>query len=260
MKYTQFLVFEICRDCNLADQHQKCPSGTPDRYGDLDTTTPMTDAEIVECAGQAYKSLGFRGNIAWHYYNEPMLAWDRILRLMPAIREQTKRAKFTLWTNGTLLSPETPGLDQLDQIWISNYQNRDWTWLREIVPRVTVLGPHLDNRREPLATPNNNRCLRPYNELVIDHYGNGHLCCMDWRGSCILGNVRGDGFDVVVDQFTIVREAVAQQPMMHDCAPAACLRCIGHQAHIGDLVPTVQALTQKDKPWEITTQSNPESA
>ncbi len=252
MKYTQFLVFEICRKCNLADQHQKCPSGTPNRYGELDVSKAMSDPEIVDCAVQAYDSLGFTGNIAWHYYNEPMLAWHRIQTLMQAIWNKTKKGdpKFTLWTNGTLLTPETPGLDQLDQVWISNYQGRDWAWLRDIVPRVVVMGGELDNRREPLESPNNSRCLRPYNELVIDHYGNGHLCCMDWRGSCALGNVRTDGFESVVDEFQFFRKVISQHPMA--CGtPDVCYYCRGRQNHIADLVPAVQAITQNDSPWNL---------
>jgi len=253
VKYTQFLVFEIGRQCNLADHHQRCPSGTPDRYGELDTSRALTDDVIVAAARLAYNQMGFRGNIAWHYYNEPMLQWGRIRGLIGKIREVAKRAKFTLWTNGTLLIEETEGLDLLHQIWVTNYQRKELSWLQSIAPRVVIMDGYLDDRRLPLAEPITNRCLRPYSELIIDHYGNGHLCCMDWRGECRLGNVHTDGFAYVVERFQEAREQVARQPMAED-APSVCSHCRGHANHIAPLVGSVQKLTIKDQPWIRQTQ------
>lgn len=243
MKYTQFLAFEICRNCNLANQHTRCPSDKAERWAnDSPGGRPLTDTEIVECIGSAYHHLGFHGNVAWHYYNEPMLAWHRLVALMEAARLQVLQAKFTLWTNGTLLDPYTTGLDLLDQIWISNYQGRDFTWLRDRVPRVVVFNGELDNRLARLETPNENPCLRPFNELVIDNHGNGRLCCMDWRGEAKLGNVFADGFAAVVENYRELRALVAARPWS-PAVPDVCRYCIGRQGCIADLVSSVQAET-----------------
>jgi hypothetical protein len=32
MKLTQFLIFELCRECNLGAVHGKCPNSHPERY------------------------------------------------------------------------------------------------------------------------------------------------------------------------------------------------------------------------------------
>jgi len=249
VKYTQFLCFEVGRECNLAGYHQDCPSGTLDRYGSLDVSTAITDKQVVDSAVEAYAALGFAGNVAWHYYNEPMLQWDRLQALMAAIREKVTSARFTLWTNGTLLHKGTAGLDLLDQIWVTNYRGRDWNWLHERVPRVVVFAPYLDERRRPLEKDKLDFCLRPYNELIVDNYGNGHLCCADWRGACVLGNIRdADGFAGVVERFQAARNQASQQPMPDD-APNVCRRCRIRQRHIADLVPAVQKITEEDKPW-----------
>ncbi len=248
MKYTQFLTFEICKDCNLAAEHKRCPSADPRRWESTEGSIRLTDEAILGCAVDAYRNHGFRGNIAWHYYNEPMLQWDRIRPLITAIMGHAPQARFTLWTNGTLLTRETPGLDLLDQIWVSNYQQRDWSWLRDRVPRVVILDGRLDGRLGKLSTPSETPCLRPFNELVIDHYGNGRLCCMDWRGQAKLGNVFGDGFGIVVKNYRELRAMVATQPWS-PAVPDVCRYCIGRQSHIADLVPSVQGLTNQDRPW-----------
>ncbi len=261
MKYTQFLVFETGRECNLAHHHEACPSGTADRYGNLDTSKPITDEEIEDCAFEAYKTHGFQGNIAWHYYNEPMLQWDRIQGLMIQIGRRVPDVKFTLWTNGTLLTQETPGLHFLDQIWISNYQHRTWDWLEfadpKIVNRVVVMPGHLDGRRKRAGVVSREQCLRPYSELIIDHYGNGHLCCMDWKGECPLGNIRKPwSFRDVVETFQYERWFAAQGPVADGdrrspLPPRVCESCPGHTSHIADLVPPVQQTTLEDEPWKV---------
>lgn len=253
MKYTQFLVFEICRDCNLAAQHEACPSAREARWSNVNTSTgPLDDETIISCATRAYQEFGFAGHVAFHYYNEPMLQWDRIRSLITAIIGQAPQARFTLWTNGTLLNEQTPGLDLLDQIWVTNYQGRDFGWLRDRVARVAVFGPHLDGRLHQLDQPNESPCLRPFNELIIDYHGNGRLCCMDWQGKCQLGNVfvdrAVDGFEDVVGLYRFWRGALARQPWIPQ-APDVCRYCIGRQNHIADLVPSVQEITNREKPW-----------
>lgn len=121
MKHTQFLIFEIGPDCNLACQHrERCPSGDPDRYGRLDTSELLGDDQIINSVKVAHE-LGFKGLIGWHYYNEPTLYWDRLTRLTNAIRGKVPAARFILWTNGTSLPNDLSELSVFTQMWVSNY-------------------------------------------------------------------------------------------------------------------------------------------
>lgn len=228
MRHTQFLVFEITDQCNLAEAHKhRCPVALPDRYGTLDTSRPLTDDLIVECVRTAYQKLGFQGHVAWHYYCEPLLCWPRLRPLMARIVAEVPAAKFLLWTNGTLLdSMPTEELTAFDSIVITNYFGRDFRPLSEQIPEVNirVLRAGLDDRAECRLQPGNARCLRQFVELIIDHYGNGHLCCMDFRGQCRLGNVWDDGFEQVVLNFLEVRDMVSTAPMPPE-APEVCRTC-----------------------------------
>lgn len=245
LSLTQFLVFEICRACNLCQKHSAhCPSADQDRYGRLDTSNELTDEVIVQSIREA-RQMGFRGEIAWHYYNEPMLAWDRLRPLMATIRQQWPDQRFALWTNGTSFPADLSELAIFDDVWVSNYENKPWsTILGPHVKRLHVLNGQLDGRKRPAERASDASCLRPYNELIIDHYGNGHLCCADWRGEVWLGNVFRDGFAAVAAQYLGVRDTVRQKPLPSN-APAACRLCRVRQSHVGDLVTDVAEATRQ---------------
>jgi len=101
LRNLQLLVFEAGDGCNLACQHDKCPAHTGDRWG-ADPAAYLTDEQIIDAAVTCITDYQFSGLVCWHYYNEPMLYIDRILRLSQAIRERAPEARFGLWTNGTI--------------------------------------------------------------------------------------------------------------------------------------------------------------
>jgi len=225
MRYTQFIATEICRECNYAKIHEhKCPSGDEDRYGRLDTSQPMTDDQIVDLVVTAYAEMGFRGLWAAHLYNEPCLAFDRIEKVFLRIRSRVPAARSVLWTNGTKLPKDLNRLQIFSQMWVSNYLNRDWRFLEEYVPKVTVMPDVLDIRNEGRIRVDNRRCLRMFNELIFDYYGNAHICCVDIRGEVHLGNIHRDSFQSIVDQFRWVRKDVIRDPMPA-AAPSICRLC-----------------------------------
>lgn len=241
LRYTQYLIHEIGPQCNLARSHCKCPSGDRDRYGQLDTSTPLSDDVIVENISKAYQ-MQFAGQCGFHYYNEPLVYWKRLKGLLPKIKASTPQAEFILWTNGTLIdavvSPSE--LSAFSSIWISNYIGADWFWIKEHVKDVHVVSGQLDDRKTT-GRENLERCLRPYNELIIDAYGNAHLCCADWKGECDLGNVHKDGFECVVAKFAGVRKLVSESPLPQS-APAICKTCNVKQGNVGTLVKPVASL------------------
>ena len=243
MEYTQFLIFEACRGCNLATEHTRCPSSDLERWARVDTSRKLSDPLVVETARRAYHDHNFRGLVGFHYYNEPTLVYDRLLFLIHRIREVVPWAGFVLWTNGTRLHPGMEELDVWAQIWITNYRNQDWGWLHGNGPRVTVLGGGLDGRRGR-APHSAKACLRMFNELIFDFYGNARICCMDWRGEAPIGNLHDEPLHVILERFRAIRRAARRQPMGPD-VPACCFTCPGRQYGIVDMVRTVADETRK---------------
>jgi len=263
VQYVQSLVFEISPHCNLCKEHAaRCPIALPDRYGNLDTSRPLSDEKILEVCRLAYGELGFRGVIGWHYYNEPLLSWDRIEPLMRRIQEAVPAARFVLWTNGTLI-----GLDPADarrlgvfsKIFVSNYQNRQWAAHAHEIPGTEweILSGKLDERALPdrVHSEPQGRCLKPFRELVLDHYGNAHLCCNDFRGRYPLGNVWDVDFREIVEDFTEARNAVMFDPMRDP--PTVCRGCrfrtgLGNTIDAGPRQRTCDLLNRLGIPTEAT--------
>jgi hypothetical protein len=251
MKYTQFLIFEVCLECNLGGVHGKCPNMHPDRYRGGDRTRPMTDEQIIDAAAKAYAA-GFRGAIGFHYYNEPLLAKDRIFRLVAAIRAGNPAARFVLWTNGTKVPGDAAGLDELkgifDLAWVTAYDGGDYSRLRRVVPKVNVVKWGLDNRAsDPLQKDNRASCCRMFSELIFDYYGNAHFCCIDWRGDIKIGNLHDQDFAAIWGRFAEYRGAASHEPMLPG-APAACLRCVGRHPTIAPLIPEIMMDAKRDLP------------
>jgi len=259
--WPQFIGFELVRACNRATEHTACPSGDSDRYGGLDQSHKLDDATVLTAVKFAHDN-GFTGHIVWHYYNEPLLAWSRTKALMLRIRQDTPAAKFTLWSNGDLIRRPWPELDSdpgaalrksngvdpedlslFDTCWISNYAKINWRFLTCHILTVHILDGNLDNRKLYMPA-NRRRCLRPFNELIIDHYGNAHLCCADWQGSTNLGNVYTNGYPSVVAAYVKVRDRVAKNPMP-DGVPQLCLTCPIRSSQLGVLVPEMVADQQR---------------
>ena len=206
--WPQLLIFEITDKCNRAKEHTRCPSGDADRYGTLDTSRPLDDLIIFDCIEYAYAH-GFIGSIGYHFYNEPLLAWPRTRLLITRIRDSFPDSKHILWTNGDAIhQPGQSGkidpaeLSVFNACWISNYANTNWDFLRAHI------------------------------QLVIDFFGNGHLCCRDWQGTVHIGNIFTDGFPAVVANQFRLRDVISQDPLPSS-APDICRSCTIRSGSLG---------------------------
>ena len=229
---TQMLEFELGSECNLGKIHHECPNLHPERYGTLDTTRELDDDTIVRCAAQAYNELGFSGLVGWIYYNEPLMQMDRMFDLMKRIKAAAPAARFILWTNGTYIPEECDHFRQFEQIVVSNYGEASQRGIRHLAARriecsVTGQGG-LDNRLVQIQPVDPDEpCLRPFVELIIDNYGNTHLCCYDWQGQGTQGNVFHDDFGDICRQWRETLPSIAGHRMTED-APQVCRDC-GHR-------------------------------
>lgn len=208
---TQLLNFELGRDCNLGHLHAKCPNRHPERYAMFDRSRELDDDTIVRCAADAYSRHNFTGLVGWHYYCEPTLQADRMLRLMDAIKAMAPTARFILWSNGTMQQSESV-LDRFAIVRITDYSSDP------------IGAKALDDRLHDRPAKGDAPCLRVFTEFVLDDYGNHHPCCYDWRGRASLGNVFVDGFDALVERWAKVQDAVGGRHMT-DYAPKWCLEC-----------------------------------
>jgi len=225
----QMLEFELGGKCNLGHVHHECPNMHPDRYGELDTSRELDDDTIVSAAVQAYQHLGFTGLVGWIYYNEPLLQMERMFSLMERIKDEAPKARFILWTNGTLIPEDCERFRLFEQIVVSQYNEQSTLGIGRLaslnIPCKVIRDAQLDNRcylptNEETQTP----CLRPFVELIIDNHGNSHLCCYDWQGSGTLGNVFDDGFAAIVTRWRDALPEISGHTMTED-APEVCRGC-----------------------------------
>lgn len=250
MEFQQFLNFEITSACDMANVHRKCPNTHPERYANVDTSQELTDEAILSVAKQAYREHGFRGLVGWHYYNEPLLKKERIFRLMHALRKDVPEARFQLWTNGNLIPKDCTEFKIFEQIHITNYHNKSFSRVKAVVPNTTVLKGQLDARRNVTGMRSRRPCVRPYIEMDIDHFGNVHMCCMDWKGLIKVGNIMKQPFTDVLARFTEIRAKVSGNEM-HKDAPEACLTCQLRFAELDHFMPTIARAAHMSRGWEL---------
>lgn len=225
MKYTQLCCFEITTRCNLATAHPACPNLHPDRYGRLPTETgPLSDEQILDVLVEVHRR-GFTGLVGWHFYCEPMFELERILEVQRKGRERIPMIRYLLWTNGTLFPRDLSPLGGAwETIIVSNYLQRDWTYLGEICEDVRVVSGDLDWRIHPPSGAGSSPCLRPYCDLLFDYYGNLRPCCWDWQGETSPGNLHQTELAELLSRWFALRDKLGPGRMADD-APPRCRSC-----------------------------------
>lgn len=229
LSLVQLLEFELGSKCNLGHEHTACPNLHPERYGTLDTSWELDDETIVSCVVRAYNELGFTGLIGWIYYNEPLLQADRMFALMAQIKESAPRARFILWTNGMLIPEECEQYRQFSEIVVSGYNEQSRRGVARLftkrIDAKLIDDARLDDRRQLLTITEDDRpCLRPHVELIVDNYGNTHICCYDWQGKGTFGNVHAKDFGQIAEEWRASLPSIAGQTMA-SCAPDVCRTC-----------------------------------
>lgn len=223
--YTQIVNFEIGDRCNLTKIHSKCPSNAVRKPG-----KELTDETIIDLVNRIYTEQGFRGFIAWHNYNEPLLQADRIFNLMEKIRTDFPQSRFMLWTNGTIL-PKDSRIKLFERVYCTDYLNVGRDKIYECFKWAGWFGCKasenivLDDRfKDPPNEKHFGRCLRPLVEFIIDNYGIVHFCCYDWSSSIKVGNIWGTSLkDILRKRESLIKKVCGKQ--MSNNAPKRCLIC-----------------------------------
>jgi hypothetical protein len=168
MNGVRHLSIEAGPECTRA--HEWCP--VTRMKPRVATITPQRAGEFIREA----LSLGFTGEVGFHYYNEPTL-YPNFIR---AVMEEMPEANYILWTNGDLLTPKLAA--KFGRIIVTDYG--DLGTLPEH-PNLGVLPCVPDSRADIYDSPQIREkvtCYRPSFEVPIDCEGRIHLCCEDWRG------------------------------------------------------------------------------
>ncbi len=224
LQYTQLINFEIGDKCNLTKMHPECPSNA------VRSGKELTDEKILGLVNEIYTKYGFRGFIAWHFYNEPLLQADRIFNLMEQIRKDFPKSRFLLWSNCTIL-PEDDRIKLFEDAYLTDYLNVGMDRVYGCFKNVAHFwykgkDISLDERFFSPYTEENHyeRCLRPLVEFIIDNYGDVHFCCYDWNIRTEVGNVWNSSLDEILKKREELSRQVCGKQMTED-SPWRCLRC-----------------------------------
>ena len=230
MRYLTGLIFEYQPRCNLATEHRWCPSWSRLKHSPPPGTgaTHLTTDKIVELTLLA-REFGFDGLVGFHYYNEPMLEWNRLLGIMARLEEQSPPFRFILWTNGTYIRPDmAKDLARFEVVVVTNHTGLDLGMIWAMCPGVElVLSTPDDRLTARVDSPLDDRtspCLRPMTEFVIDYWGEVHLCCYDWRAQSGIGNVLTDDPADCITRWQQARDAIVTAWTIGDL-PEACRHC-----------------------------------
>lgn len=214
LQYSQFLIFELGAKCNLASVHPKCPVSKRQKG-----KNKLDDETIIRLAEKAYNEMGFTGLIGWHFYNEPMLEWKRMSKLMEKIREKVPQSRFLLWTNGTNLVDD-PKVDMFEKVVVTDYYNQGAEHFKKFYRNeLDVHTPNFDERLAYDSPGSSQPCLRPFIEFIINAYGDVILCCQDWENRVSIGNVLTDSFEELVAARLEISKKIAKYitPENHIC-------------------------------------------
>ena len=209
----RYLSFEVSQQCNLAAEHTFCPAATM-----LRSVTAVTDNQIATFAHEMV-SRGFEGEIAWHYYNEPLTDVPRIESLMKAIDYN----RFCLWTNGLLLTEEhLPLLRRHTSVIVTLHHPEDRPRLEKLlcgIPHASICKAEYDDRIDIYGTSprrDSRYCMRPVSiEMPVDYGGDVHLCCGDWKGTIPIGNI--DTPNDTISRWLFMADLTGQLALFRKC-------------------------------------------
>jgi cyclic pyranopterin phosphate synthase len=194
---------EINTNCNRRCAY--CPNSIHDRSLP-ENARYMALATFETVVGQL-RDLRFDGRFSPHFFGEPLLD-NRLCDLVAIARRQLPRATIDIYTNGDLLTVEqyvrlcaagasgfviTRHVPEKGRAvggllaWLDEHPGS-----RVPIELVTIdLATPLYNRGGEVDVPvlQIPRCRIPDNPLVIDYQGDVVLCCNDYHGSVVLGNV-----------------------------------------------------------------------
>ena len=230
LEHTRIVTFELSNFCPYAPMHKKCPL-----HKDLPPRT-LPSTVVARTLEELYH-MGFTGFVAFHNYSEP-LADPRLFSFIDLTTSYGM--KPWIWSNGWNLTQQL--LDELIEIHhiaritLTAYTANTFESLNYglITPEITLCDPiHLDDRRFYYTIPYREEyqgypCIRgaPLDELIINSKGHVVLCCFDWKGEKVFGDLTKETLQDVFSRGDITEAYVSLQEgkRIFDL----CRRCLWH--------------------------------
>ena len=196
IKLFSSITIETTAFCNRKCEY--CPNN--DKYPNREKG--LLEDSLYYSIIEQLSDMKFSGRISPHLYGEPLLD-KRLLAFIQFTREKCSYAQIVVYSNGDFLTSEkmTELIDAgMDEIYVTCYdeKNENLEQLDEefgkymsfryfkYVPKRNKAGL-LQNVEK--VRGNMDPCLRPSSQLVVNWAGDVVLCCNDYYGKLIFGNV-----------------------------------------------------------------------
>lgn len=223
--------------------HKKCPA---QHITEKQTLPLPTIMDIL----QTLQWWDYKGQIAWHVYNEPMVD-PRLMFFVMEAHRLLPMSELFIYTNGWNLTETLCGemIDAGVSRWmITSYSAVEDQRILEVVcehkdraafsftPKGDSRG--LDDRMALSEVDVTDKqidgyklCRAPLPDLTIRASGNIGLCCIDWAETVTFGNVKEKGFAKCVansyEEMMAVQDELAVGIRQKTC----CRQCRKHRKH-----------------------------
>jgi len=203
--YTKRVSIELSNLCNYANIHKKCPLN-------LESQRIILSKKIVEKVIDSMARYGFKGTIAFHTYNEPMMD-PRLFLFIQYARQKCPECEVMIMSNGYYFN-QTMADELVDigvgSIYVTAYTPKEQKRLGSIHVDIpySIQNYELDDRlnlydRELPANPNVEPCHAPLEEIIVTRKGQVSLCCLDWKRKHCFGNLYDETLEDVILQSDI---------------------------------------------------------
>lgn len=197
----QALEVEISSPCNL--RCRTCPNKDHERPR---AELPM---EVLSSMVAELAEMNYQGAFSPHFYNEPLMD-PRLVDILTMVRAGLPGVTINLFTNFTLMTAELyrallPVVDEfivtVDEPVVLKKVERISAELTEEEKRKlrvrSIADGGLSNRAGALDM-DGKETVRPeacgfVDYMVVDAFGDVHLCCNDYFGKAVYGNVKEQG-------------------------------------------------------------------
>jgi len=203
-KNTIRVSFELSNLCNYSFIHKKCPLFLEKRP----TILPST---IVYSVLDSLHGLKFKGEIAFHTYNEPLID-PRLFQFISYARRSCPRSNIYICSNGFYLDQTLA--DELvavgvSEIRISAYSDKEFERLGKMKLTIPfkVERQILDNRLNQYigGIKNSSKpCFAPLNEICISRDGKIVLCCLDWKKEYVFGDLHKEPLETILKKDKVI--------------------------------------------------------
>ena len=198
-QHTNRVSIELSNLCNYSTFHKKCPLS-------FEVNTRILPAKIVTGVLDILHKYHFKGTIAFHTFNEPLID-PRLFKFIEYAKNSCPDCSIYFSTNGFYLDQNLAdelvecGLTRLH---ISAYSPKDYERLSKIklpipidLEKMVLLNIIPELYQSPILnekTP----CQAPLGEIIVTRDGQISLCCRDWQRRYILGDLNEETLEEIL--------------------------------------------------------------